>query len=301
MKILVSGGTGLVGRALVQDLLAADHTCVVLSRDPEHYPQLADQVTIRAWDTLSTEPLTELMDDSDAVIHLAGESIAAGRWTEQRKQQILDSRVASTRAMTAALVQAASPPRAFVQASAVGYYGPGGDQIITEDEPPGTDFLAQVCEHWESASAEAEASGVRRALARTGIVLSSEGGALPRMALPFRLFAGGPAGSGRQWMPWIHLADEVRALRFLLETEEARGAFNLTAPNPVTNREFSRLLGKQLRRPSLLPAPAVALRLALGEMADLILTGQRAVPSRLLDLGFDFRFPDLESALQDIY
>ena len=202
--------------------------------------------------------------------------------------------------MTAAILEAQSPPQVFFQASAVGYYGPGDDQVITEDASPGNDFLAQVCQEWESASAEVETRGVRRVVARTGIVLSADGGALPRMALPFKLFAGGPAGSGRQWMPWIHLADEVGALRFLLE-REARGPFNLTAPKPVTNREFSGLLGKALHRPSLLPAPALALRLALGEMADLILTGQRAVPNRLLDLGYKFRFPDLDSALQDIY
>lgn len=301
MRILISGGTGLVGQALIRELLATDHTCIILSRAPGRHPHLADQVVIQPWDALSTEPLTELMDDSDAVIHLAGESIAAGRWTARRKQQILDSRVASTRAMTAALLQAQSPPKVFVQASAVGYYGPCDDQIITEAAPAGSDFLAQVCEQWESASLPVEASDVRRVLARTGIVLSASGGALPRMALPFKLFAGGSAGSGRQWMPWIHLADEVRALRFLLEQEQASGAFNLTAPNPVTNRDFSRILGKVLKRPSLLPAPAFALRLALGEMADLILTGQRAVPGRLLELGFEFRFPELDAALQDIY
>jgi len=241
------------------------------------------------------------MDEADAVVHLAGESIGAGRWTAGRKRQILDSRVASTQAMTAALLRAERPPRVFVQASAVGYYGSCDDRVITEEAPPGSDFLARVCQEWESASLELETRGVRRIVARTGIVLSAEGGALPRMALPFKLFAGGPAGSGRQWMPWIHLADEVGALRFLLEHEQARGPFNLTATNPVTNREFSSLLGKALHRPSLLPAPALALRLALGEMADLILTGQRAVPNRLLDLGYKFRFPDLDSALQDIY
>ena len=301
MKILISGGTGLVGRALIEELLAANHTCVVLSRAPERQIDLPDMVTLRQWDARAMEPLVELMEECEAVFHLAGESIGAGRWTADRKQQIIDSRVVSTTALTAAILQAQLPPQVYFQASAVGYYGPGDDQLITEDAPPGNDFLAQVCQEWEAASAAVEARGVRRIVARTGIILTANGGALPRMAMPFKFFAGGPAGSGRQWMPWIHLADEVGALRFLLEQEEARGPFNLTAPNPVTNREFGSLLGKALQRPSLLPAPALALRLALGEMADLILTGQRAVPSRLLDLGYEFRFPDLDSALQDIY
>jgi len=301
MKILVGGGTGLVGRSLVQELAAAGHTCRVLSRTPERHLESPDQVTMHRWDAKEMEPLVELVEESDAVVHLAGESIGAGRWTAQRKRQILDSRVASTQAMTAAVLQTRSPPQVFVQASAVGYYGPGDDQLITEEAAPGDDFLARVCREWESASAGLEAQGIRRIVARTGIVLSASGGALPRIAMPFKWFAGGPAGSGSHWMPWIHLADEVGGLRFLLEQSAATGAFNLTAPNPVTNREFSRLLGKALQRPSLLPAPAFALRVALGEMADLILTGQRAIPRRLVDLGYTFHFPDLESALQDIY
>ena len=301
MKVLVSGGTGFVGSSLVRELQAADNSCMVLSRTPERRLKLPDQVTFHRWDARAVEPLADLMEEADAVVHLAGESIGAGRWTAGRKRQILDSRVASTQAMTAALLQAQGPPRVFVQASAVGFYGPGDDQVVTEEAPPGNDFLAQVCQEWEAASLEVEKRGVRRIVARTGIVLSASGGALSRMALPFKLFAGGPAGSGRQWMPWIHLADEVGALCFLLEHEDARGPFNLAAPNPVTNREFSGALGQALHRPSLLPAPALALRLALGEMADLILTGQRAVPDRLLELGYKFRYPDLESALQEIY
>lgn len=301
MKILVSGGTGLVGRSLVRELAAAGHPCTVLSRNPEVHRQPAESIRIQQWNATAIEPLAELMEESDAVVHLAGESIGAGRWTAARKQSILESRVVSTRALAAAVAQSQSPPGVFVQASAVGYYGPCGDEVVTEDSEPGTDFLAEVCREWESASSEVEASGVRRVLARTGIVLSAAGGALPKMAQPFKLFAGGPAGSGSQWMPWIHLADEVGALQFLLEQPQASGAFNLTAPNPVTNREFSATLGRALKRPSLVPAPAFALRLALGEMADLILTGQRAVPERLLKLGYRFQFERLETALADIY
>lgn len=301
MKVLVSGGTGLVGRSLVEELVGANHSCTILSRSPERHTNLPESVRVHQWDAQSSAPLIDLVEDSEAVVHLAGESIGAGRWTARRKQQILASRVDSTRAMTEAILAVQEPPRVFVQASAVGFYGPSDDRVITEEAPPGDDFLADVCQQWEAASVAVETIGVRRILARTGIVLSADGGALPRMALPFKLFAGGPAGSGRQWMPWIDLADEVAALRYLLEHEQARGPVNLTAPNPVTNREFGHALGKALRRPSFMPAPAFALRLALGEMADLILTGQRAVPTRLLDLGYTFHHPDLEPALRNIF
>jgi uncharacterized protein (TIGR01777 family) len=188
----------------------------------------------------------------------------------------------------------------LLQASGVGYYGPCGDEVITEHAAGGDDYVASVCKDWEASTSGVESFGVRRAILRTGLVLARQGGALPRLALPFRLLAGGPLGAGRQWMPWIHLADEVGAIRFLLNHEGASGAFNLTAPRPLTNRSFSRALGRALRRPSLLPAPGPALRLILGEMADMILTGQRAVPQRLLELGYAFRFPEAEAALSDL-
>jgi uncharacterized protein (TIGR01777 family) len=200
----------------------------------------------------------------------------------------------------AALRQAPEKPRALLQASAVGYYGFCGDEVVTESHPPGEDFVAGVCVDWEASTAEAEALGVRRAVLRSGVVLSGEGGALPRMALPFKLMAGGPLGRGRQWLPWIHIADEVGAIRFLLERDEACGPFNLTAPRPLTNRDFSRALGRALRRPSLAPAPSLALRLILGEMAEMLLHGQRVVPHRLVELGFSFRFPEAGAALRDL-
>lgn len=301
MRVLISGGTGLVGRSLVQSLTENGHHCSVLTRDPDQPSVLPASVTMHRWDASSVEPLVAWVETADAIVHLSGEGIGDGRWSAIRKQRILESRVESTRALSAAVQQAEKPPAVFVQASAVGYYGPRGDEEVTEDSAPGDDFLAQVCRDWESASDEVEAAGVRRAVVRTGIVLAKDGGALPRMALPFKLFAGGPAGSGRQWMPWIHLADEVGALRFVLENANAKGPLNLAAPNPVTNRQFSTELGRALKRPSFMPAPAFALRLALGEMADLILTGQRAIPRRLLDLGYTFRFPHLPAALNDLY
>ena len=202
--------------------------------------------------------------------------------------------------MLAAIRQAKAPPRALLQGSAVGYYGDCGDEVVEETHPPGDDFLARVCVEWEASTAEVAALGVRRPVLRTGIVLSDEGGALPRMALPFRLLAGGPLGSGRQWVPWIHVADEVGAIRFLIERDGADGPFNLTAPTPLTNRDFSRALGRALSRPSFAPAPGFALRFLLGEMADAVLHGQRAVPRRLLELGFVFRYPEAAGALGDL-
>ncbi len=234
------------------------------------------------------------------MVHLAGENIAGGRWSEERKRRIRGSRVRSSAAVAEAFRRLERRPPVLIQASAVGYYGARGDERLDERAQAGDDFLGRVCSAWEEASAAVEELGVRRAVLRTGIVLSTTGGALPRMLLPFRLFAGGPVGSGEQWFPWIHIEDEVGAIRFLLERESASGPFNLTAPNPLTNRDFSRVLGRVLRRPSLLPTPAFALRLLFGEMSTLLLDGQRAIPSRLLEEGYGFRFPKAEEALRDL-
>jgi len=222
------------------------------------------------------------------------------RWTAARKRLLRESRLAAGRVLAEAVTASARKPRVFVQASAVGYYGPRGDEELAEDAPPGDDFLARLAVDWEAASAAVETAGVRRVVVRTGIVLSTVGGALPRLVLPFRLFLGGPLGAGRQWLPWIHIVDEVGALRFLMEREGAQGAFNLCAPRPLTNAEFARALARVLGRPHALRTPAWALRLALGEMATLVLDGQRAVPCRLLELGYVFRFEQAEDALRDL-
>lgn len=300
MKVVISGGSGLIGRALTAELIANGHQVRILSRDPARAGGLPAGVEVVGWDAESAATLAPGLEGADAVVQLAGANIGGGRWTPARKRLIRDSRVRSSRAIAEALA-AAGAPRILVQGSAVGYYGARGNERLDEDAAPGDDFLAETCREWEAASESAAAAGVRRTVARTGVVLTREGGALPRMALPFKLFAGGPAGSGDQWLPWIHLDDEVAALRFLIEHEAAAGPFNLTAPNPVTNREFSRALGRALHRPSLMPAPAFALRLALGEMSTLVLDGQRAVPRRLLEAGFDFTFSDAEGALRAIY
>lgn len=300
MRALVSGGTGLLGRALVAELASAGHEVVVLSRDPDRAAGLPAGVRAERWDGTTTQGWGSLVDGDTALVNLAGESIAGDRWTDARKARILESRVAASRAMTLAAENAMRPPKVLLQASAVGYYGSTGAREIVESSPPGDDFLALVCTAWEAASKPVEAFGVRRVLLRTGVVLSRDGGALPKMALPFRFFAGGPVGSGDQYVPWIHEADEIGAMSFLLARDDLSGPFNLTAPEPATNRELSRQLGEVLHRPSLLPAPAFALRLALGEMSDLLLGGQRALPRRLLEAGFEFRFPALEAALRDL-
>jgi hypothetical protein len=300
MRVIITGGSGLIGRALARDLGTAGHDIVVLTRDPDRAARLPPGVRAARWDGRTAQGWSALLEADTAIVHLAGESIAEGRWTAEKKRRIRDSRVVSGQAVVDAIREAPVKPRVLIQSSAVGYYGPHGDEVVPEDAPPGRDFLADICREWEASTAEAEGLGVRRALARTGIVLARDGGALPVMSLPFRMMIGGPIGDGRQWVPWIHLDDEVGALRLLLEREDARGPFNLTAPHPVTNRELTRALAKVLGRPGLLPAPGFALRLALGEMADMVLQGQRAVPSRLRELGYAFRWPELEPALRDL-
>ncbi len=305
MRILITGGTGLIGRALIDLLLPEGHDIIVLSRNPAR-AALPAGVRVAGWDARSAQGWAHLAEGADAIVNLAGESIAGAgaipaRWTAARKRRILESRLHATQAVVEAIDQVRTKPRVLVQGSAVGYYGGRVDDVVLDEEaPPGDDFLAEVAMQWETASAPVEAMGVRCAIARTGLVLSAAGGSLPPTLLPFKLFLGGPLGHGLQWWPWIHIRDEARALVFLITEPRAAGPFNLTAPNPVTNREFAHALGQVMGRPSLLPTPAFVLRLALGEMADLLLKGQRAIPKRLLALGFEFEFPELDMALRDL-
>jgi hypothetical protein len=300
-RVLVAGGSGLIGRALVPELAAAGYEAVVLSRRPEAVRGLPAGASAAGWDAATADGWGELADGALAVVNLAGESLASWPWTAEKKRRIRDSRVAASGAVMAAIERAARPPRVLLQGSAVGYYGDRGDAVVTEDDPPGDDFLARTCVEWEAVTAPAEARGVRRVLLRTGVVLATEGGALPQMARPFELFVGGPLGDGRQYVPWIHRADEVAAIRWLLERAEAAGPFDLTAPEPVTNRELSRELARALGRPNLIAAPRLALRLLLGEMGAMVLASLRVVPARLTALGFRFRFPRLDAALTDLY
>jgi uncharacterized protein (TIGR01777 family) len=295
MKIVVVGGTGFLGGALVRRLSSEGHTLQVLSRRPRDRQQVA-------WTPDGAAgPWASVLADADVVVNLAGESIAAGRWSAARKARIRDSRIQATRSLVAAIQRATRKPSVFISGSAIGYYGPHGKDVVTEETPPGDDFLATVCREWE-AEALAAASSTRVVLLRTGIALEQDGGALPQMALPFKLFAGGPVGSGRQYQPWIHRDDWVSMVGWAIRTPSISGPLNLTAPNPVTNREFAQTLGRVLGRPAFMPAPGFALRLAMGEMADaLLLTGARVIPARAQASGFRFAFATLEPALRSIY
>lgn len=306
MRIVAAGATGFLGRPLCEALRGAGHEVVVLTRramsPPESGGWRDHPRVVRARWTATPELAgwAHLLDGADVVINLAGESIASGRWTAVRKRRIADSRLKATRGLAKALRAAPLRPRAFVSASAVGYYGSRGDEPLTEDAAPGDDFLARLCVDWEAEARAAASASCRVSCVRTGIVLSRDGGALEKMLLPFRLFAGGPVGSGGQYMSWIHLDDWVALVRWLIEGAH-EGAFNATAPAPVTNREFARNLGRATHRPSGLPTPAFAVRLALGEMADaLLLSSQRALPRRAVDLGFTFRYPELSAALEGL-
>jgi uncharacterized protein (TIGR01777 family) len=295
MKVVIAGGTGFIGGALAARLNEAGHEVHVLSRRPRTPRDIE-------WAPDGTAgPWASAIDGVDAVVNLAGESIASGRWSPSRKERIRDSRLHATRSLVAAIERATRRPAVLLSGSAIGYYGARGDELVTEETPPGDDFLAGVCRAWEAEALRA-ARATRVVLLRTGIALERDGGALPQMALPFKLFAGGPVGSGRQYQPWIHRRDWVSMAIWALQTPTVSGPLNITAPNPVTNREFAQTLGRVLHRPALMPAPAFAMRAALGEMADaLLLTGARVIPARAQGLGFQFRYPTLEGALRAIY
>lgn len=300
MRVIITGGTGLIGRALANSLCADGHEVIILSRSLAQASNLPAGARLATWDARSAAGWGQLADGADAIVNLAGENIGAARWTPERKRRILESRLNAGQAVVQAVEAAAHKPGVVIQASGIGIYGPHGDEELTEESPPGDGFLERVAVQWEACTAPVETWGVRRAIIRSGVVLSKEGGSLPRMVLPFRFFVGGPIGNGRQWFSWIHLADEVRAIRFLMEHPNASGPFNLCSPEPLTNAQFSRVIGHVMGRPAWLRVPAWAMRLLFGEMASILLTGQRAVPRRLLDLGFTFLFPRAEEALRDL-
>jgi uncharacterized protein (TIGR01777 family) len=301
MKIVIAGGSGFLGRPLTGSLQRDGHTVVVLSRAAR--PADAAGVRTVAWTPGGTASggWAREIDGADAVVNLAGESIAGKRWTAAQKERILQSRVTATRSLAEAILSAKMPPPVFVSGSAVGYYGPLGDEPATEATAAGSDFLARVCVQWEAEAARA-ASRTRVVRIRTGLVLERDGGALPQMLPPFRFGAGGPVGSGRQYWPWIHRRDWIGLVRFAIANKDLSGEMNATAPRPVTNTEFARALGRAMRRPAFMPAPAFALKLMLGEMADaLLLSGQRALPAKAERLGYTFAFTTIDEALADLF
>ena len=302
MKIVIAGGSGFLGHALTNALARERHDIVVLSRAAGRSGQDAGARFVQWVPNGRTGSWTREVDGADGIVNLAGESIAGKRWTPEQKAAIQDSRVHATRSLVEAIKGAAVPPAVLVSGSAVGYYGPLGEEIATEDTPPGSDFLARVCVRWEAEAQPASSRPTRVVCVRTGLVLDKRGGALPKMLLPFKLGVGGRVGSGRQYWPWIHVDDWVELVRCSLVTTIASGPVNATAPSPVTNAEFVRHLGQALHRPAFVPAPAFALRAALGEMADaLLLSGQRAVPAKAQKLGFTFRYSQLDEALRAIF
>ncbi len=296
MRILITGGTGLIGRYLCKVLLAEGHQLTVLSRSPE-------TVTVKCG--AAVQPMAKLGEwkperTFDAVINLAGEPIVDARWTEQRKRVLRDSRIALTAELVSRIAAAKQKPAVLLSGSAVGYYGGRGDMMLDEDSGAGTDFPARLCVDWEAEASAAEQHGVRVCQLRTGLILSREGGLLGRMLPPFRLGLGARVGDGRQWMSWVHIEDYVALLQRLLRDEQMRGPYNMTAPAPVTNKEFTTTLASTLHRPAPFVAPAALLKLSLGESASLLLDGQRVLPARLTAAGCQFKFPTLGSALADL-
>ncbi len=294
MKILVAGGSGFMGTAFSKSLQSNGHEVWILTR---RTPKGPNQIR---WDGVTTKGWGERVNEMDAIVNMTGYGLEHWPWTKSQKKRFLDSRVLPGLALASAIKESTRRPRVFLQISGINHYGLRGEGIADESTPPADDFLAQLTVKWEDATRAVDDLGVRRIVARTAVVLASRGGLFPLMALPVRLFAGGPLGSGKQAMPWIHIADHLNALRFLLENDKASGVFNLIAPTPTSSAEFVRAIAKTLHRPYWFPAPAFLLRALLGEMNVLILEGRYARPKRLQELGYQFQFPNIETALADL-
>jgi uncharacterized protein (TIGR01777 family) len=294
MKVLIAGGAGFLGRALTRSLVSDNHEVLVLTR---HTPRRLNQFQ---WDGVTTNGWGHLVNEVDAVVNLTGFGLEHWPWTKRQKQKFIGSRVMPGRALVSAIQNASRRPEVFLQMSGINHYGLRGARVADESTPPASDFLAQLTVQWEAATRPVEDLGLRRIVTRTALVLAKRGGLFPLMALPVRLFFGGRFGDGKQAMPWIHLVDQVRAIRFLLENENARGVYNLISPESVSNADFMRMIAKVLRRPYWFHIPAFLLRILLGEMSVLLTEGRYAQPKRLIELGFQFRFGNLEHAMEDL-
>ena len=295
-NILITGGTGFIGQKLCRVLSGEGYSVTVLSRRPDSVKKLCGQ------SVSALSSLDDLGEDVqlEAIINLAGAPVAEGRWSETRKELLIKSRTETTRQIAEYAKRAENKPRRLISGSAVGYYGDGGDTILDEDSPFNDEFTHRLCQEWESEACRVLEYNVKLTILRIGLVVGSNGGFLQKMLLPFKMGLGGRLGNGSQWMPWIHMDDIIGLILFILKDEDMEGVFNSTAPNPVTNEEFTRTLARVLRRPTLMPLPAFFLKLAFGEMSRLLLTGQRAVPTTALNKGYRFRFPHLEDALRDV-
>ena len=302
MKIIIAGGSGLIGSALTHDFLAGGHEVVVISRSQKATEARFPEIRVINW---GKNRLIDTISGSDAVINLTGANLAGSnplsmRWTAKRKAEILNSRLKSGAALTEALRSASEKPEVFFQASAIGYYGNLGQGITEETSPAGEDFLAEVCQAWENSTAQIEEMGIRRLIGRIGLVFSQEGGLFKLLKLPFSLYLGGQLGNGQQFISWISIRDIVSSVRFLIENTQAQGVYNLTSPTPVTNRDFSHKLGRAMGRPAWLPVPEILLKLILGEASSLALDGRQVMPKRLLEAGYQFLDNELDSYLPDL-
>ncbi|HTP12089.1 MAG TPA: TIGR01777 family oxidoreductase [Bacteroidota bacterium] len=300
MKIIVAGGTGFIGTPLITRLLRDGHAVTVLTRSPKKIVSSHNSLSAVQWDAKTQGGWVGVVDGADAIINLTGELIAGKRWTRRQKDVILASRVESTRALVTAIEHAQKKPSVLINNSAVGFYGDVPDGDVSETAPAGTDFLAQVCLNWEAEALMAKKFGVRVVTPRLGVVLAPRGGALARLVVPFRFFAGGYVGTGRQWFPWIHIDDLIGGFVFLLAHPSVEGPVNFVAPHAVTMKEFARTVGEVMHRPSWTSVPSFVLRIALGEMAEMLLTGQRVIPQKLLEAGYRFEYATANGALTDI-
>jgi TIGR01777 family protein len=299
MKILVTGATGLIGRSLCRVLTGEGHTVIGLSRSPERAGDLAVAETHK-WEPQSGLPPEQALNGIEAVFHLAGEPIAARRWTDEQKKQIRDSRVLSTRNLVNGFRSTESKPAALISGSAIGFYGDRGDEKLYEDSQAGRGFMSEVCQAWEAEAEPASNLGIRVVKLRTGVVLSKEGGAFQKMHTPFKLGLGGPIGSGRQWFSWIHIDDIVGIFRHALLVTSLSGPVNGTAPEPVTNADFTKQLGRAMHRPAFLPVPEFGLKALMGEMSEVLLGSQRVIPKAAIESKYEFTYPTLAPALADL-